>query len=278
MTTRSSTPSTVGPAEASTTPEQVKAYYDAFSRDRMLNYRIRPNPRIERAIQFFCASIRPDDVVLDVGCGIGIATEAMARRGKSAIGIDISEQNIWYAERTIRLPNIKFRRMDIVHEADALQLVLPAAPTVVTMCDVIEHIPADARPALFQRIRQLSADRAKLLLTFPSEFYQHYMAAEARHELQIIDNVITPDVLVAEAGPAGFSMTYFQLVDIWKQVQYAHCRLDSSADLSRRVRERPASSSRRTAWRRLKDMVDRSLIERRRRKRYIDDVFREPSA
>jgi trans-aconitate 2-methyltransferase len=273
MTTRSSTASTVGPAKTSAAPDQVKAYYDAFSRDRMLNYRIRSNPRIERAIQFFCASIRPDDIVLDIGCGIGIAPEAMARKAKGVVGIDISEQNIWYAERTIGLPNVKFHRMDIVHEVDALQSLLTAAPTVVTMCDVIEHIPTEARPALFQSIRQLSAEHAKLLLTFPSEFYQHYMAEEARHELQIIDNVITPDVLVAEAGAAGFSMTYFELVDIWKQVQYAHCKLDSRAELSRRVRERPVSSSRRTAWRRLKDMVDRSLIERRRRKRYIDDVF-----
>jgi cyclopropane fatty-acyl-phospholipid synthase-like methyltransferase len=272
MTIRSGTPSSVGPAEALAGPDQVKAYYDAFSRDRMLNYRIRPNPRIERAIQFFRASIHPDDIVLDIGCGIGIATEAMARRARAVVGVDISEQNIWYAERTIRLPNIKFHRMDIVREVDALKSLLPSAPTAITMCDVIEHIPAEARPSLFQSIRRLSDDRAKLLLTFPSEFYQHYMAREARHELQIIDNVITPDVLVTEAGAAGFCMTYFQLVDIWKQVQYAHCRLDSSAELSRRVRERPPSS-RRTAWHRLKDTVERALIERRRRKRYIDDVF-----
>ena len=48
--------------------EQVKAYYNSFSRDRMLRYRIRSNKRIGKAVQFFCSNIGGDDVVLDIGC------------------------------------------------------------------------------------------------------------------------------------------------------------------------------------------------------------------
>jgi hypothetical protein len=235
-----------------TSPEQVRAYYDAYSRDRMLNYRIQSNLRIERAIQFFRSCIKSDDVVLDIGCGIGIATEAMARSARHVIGIDISEQNIWY---------------------ESLRSLLPSAPTVITLCDVIEHIPAGDRLALFTQIRRMSSDRAAVLLTFPSEFYQQYMAAEARHELQIIDNIITPEQLGAEARPAGFSISYFHLVEVWKQVQYAHCKMESTAELNRRVRQSSAASSTKTKLRRLIDIADRSLFEKRRRKRYIYDVF-----
>jgi 2-polyprenyl-3-methyl-5-hydroxy-6-metoxy-1,4-benzoquinol methylase len=220
-----------------TTADDIRAFYDAFSRDRMQSYRVRPNLRIARAIDFFCSFATAEDVILDVGCGIGVATEAMAKRARKVIGIDISAQNVQYARTTVRLPNVSFYQIDIIHDRELLKASLPTSPTIVTLCDVIEHIPANDRPTFFKNVREVCSKDAALLLTFPSAFYQRFLAEEAAHELQIVDNIITPDQLCAEAAAVGFSMTYFALIDVWKRVQYAHCALECEATLSRRVRE-----------------------------------------
>jgi hypothetical protein len=43
------------------------------------------------------------------------------------------------------------------------------------MLDVIEHIPAEARPDLLVKIRALCNDDAVMVLTYPSLQYQEYL-------------------------------------------------------------------------------------------------------
>lgn len=253
----------------------IRAYYDSFLQDRMLEYRIRPNRRIEKAIQFFCSSIRSDDVVLDIGCGIGIATEAMARQARHVVGVDISDQNIWYAKKTVDLPNVSFHSVDVTEEGSNWQALLPSPPTVVTLCDVIEHIPEDRRRDLFGAIAAGGTESLRILLTFPSEFYQRYLAEQEPGELQIIDHTITAQQLALEAGTAGLSISCFRLVDVWRLGQYAHCRLERDKSLAADVRRKPniRSTIGKNVVRKAGKFA-RKIVEQRRRKRYIDDVFR----
>lgn len=258
----------------SISPDDVKTYYDDFSRQRMLDYRIRRrNLRIEKAIRFFTSNIRADDTVLDIGCGIGVATEAVGKLARAVVGVDISEQNIWYAKQTVQRSNVNFHRFDVINEADGWNAILPRRPTVITLCDVIEHIPETDRPKLLKQLGQAASDDAKILLTFPSEFYQRYMAAESQRELQIIDNVITPAQIAAEASAAGFSITYFSLVDVWKHAQYVHCKLERTSGLALRVREKASAHPLRAKVQRLTDVADRILFAKARRRRYVDKVF-----
>lgn len=255
-------------------PEQVRSYYNAFLSDRMLSYRIKSNLRIEKAIVFFNSHIEPDNVVLDIGCGIGIATEAMGKRAKRVVGIDLSEQNIWYAKQSIQMPNMAFHCLDIVNQSSALADIFPAAPNIITLCDVIEHIPEKARPQLLKQIVQLGASNLKLLLTFPSQFYQNYIVSEVPSELQIIDNVISLDQLAREAADAGLLISHFQFVDVWKQAQYVHCVLEPATELERRSRQDLRVSALEAKWRRIKHVSARLFFERGRRKRYITDIFK----
>jgi len=70
---------------------------------------------------------------------------------------------------------------------------------VVTMVDVIEHIPAEARPDLLVKIRALCSDDAVMILTYPSPQYQEYLREYDPNELQIIDNVVLIEELINEA-------------------------------------------------------------------------------
>jgi 2-polyprenyl-6-hydroxyphenyl methylase / 3-demethylubiquinone-9 3-methyltransferase len=79
---------------------------------------------------------------LDVGCGGGILTEAMAREGASVTGIDLSEKALSVA-RLHQLESgveVDYRLV----AAEALAAETPAAFDVVTCMELLEHVPDPA--------------------------------------------------------------------------------------------------------------------------------------
>jgi 2-polyprenyl-6-hydroxyphenyl methylase/3-demethylubiquinone-9 3-methyltransferase len=77
--------------------------------------------------------------VLDVGCGGGILTEAMAASGAEVTGIDLSEKPLGVA----RLHQLESgARVDYrLIGAEALSEAMPAAFDVVTCMEMLEHVP-----------------------------------------------------------------------------------------------------------------------------------------
>src|SRR5580704_17700755 len=58
------------------------------------------------------AGVRPGDRVLDVGCGTGVITAALAERGCTAVGADASEPYLEGARRDRPHPNITYELGD----------------------------------------------------------------------------------------------------------------------------------------------------------------------
>lgn len=253
--------------------DQVRHYYDQFLRDQMLSYRVNGNLRIEKAIEFFTAHISKDDVIVDVGCGIGIATEAVARKAKagSVLGLDLSEQNIWYANQTISLPNLSFHCLDIVNDADAVISLLPAKPSVIIMCDVLEHIPQDAVADMFRLYARLGAPNVKVLLTFPSAHHLDLLRKESPDKLQIIDNSVTAEILTRAASSAMLSVSYFRVMDISRHGDYIHSMLERTETLQERSRE--LVDRKLNLPSRLHRKFIRPIVRRRRQQQYITNIF-----
>ena len=59
------------------------------------------------------AGIRPGERVLDVGCGTGVLTAALAKAGAQAVGIDASEPYLDGARRRRSHPNIAYELGDV---------------------------------------------------------------------------------------------------------------------------------------------------------------------
>ena len=81
--------------------------------------------------------------VVDVGCGGGILTEAMAERGADALGIDLGDKPLGVA-RLHKLEsgaNVDYRRVS----AEALAVESPAAFDVVACMELLEHVPHPAQ-------------------------------------------------------------------------------------------------------------------------------------
>ncbi len=80
---------------------------------------------------------------LDVGCGGGLLTEALARTGARVVGIDLNEPALEVARMHSQqsgLPGIDYRYTS----ADSLAASQPESFDVVTCLEVIEHVPDPA--------------------------------------------------------------------------------------------------------------------------------------
>jgi hypothetical protein len=134
---------------------------------------------------------------------------------------------------------VSFFRADILADAGQVRERTGGAFNVITLVDVIEHIPEAERPGLFVRLRELSAPNALLILTYPSPQYQRHLRRSKPQELQIIDNVVELPTLLAESGAAGYSLQHYSLEDVWMRNQYVHCVLQTDDALVEPARPEP---------------------------------------
>ena len=80
---------------------------------------------------------------LDIGCGGGILTDALARKGAHAVGIDLSTKALRVAQLhalEAQTPNVQYREIS----AEAMALEAPASFDVVTCMEMLEHVPDPA--------------------------------------------------------------------------------------------------------------------------------------
>lgn len=80
--------------------------------------------------------------VLDVGCGGGILSESMAKRGARVTGIDLAERSLQVAELHALESGVEVTYQCIAVEAMAEES--PATFDIVTCMEMLEHVPDPA--------------------------------------------------------------------------------------------------------------------------------------
>src|SRR5258706_4307820 len=81
--------------------------------------------------------------VVDIGCGGGILSDSMARRGADVLGIDLATKALKVAQLhalEASTPSVEYREI----AAEALAEEVPAAFDVVTCMEMLEHVPEPA--------------------------------------------------------------------------------------------------------------------------------------
>jgi 2-polyprenyl-6-hydroxyphenyl methylase / 3-demethylubiquinone-9 3-methyltransferase len=80
---------------------------------------------------------------LDIGCGGGILSDAMARKGAQVLGIDLATKALKVAQLhalEAQTPNITYREVS----AETLAAEQPCSFDVVTCMEMLEHVPDPA--------------------------------------------------------------------------------------------------------------------------------------
>ncbi len=101
--------------------------------------------------------------VIDVGCGGGILSDAMARAGAQVTGIDLATKALKVAQLhalEVQTPNIAFREIS----AEAMAAEQPGSFDVVTCMEMLEHVPD---PASVVRACATLVKRAELTFGVP---------------------------------------------------------------------------------------------------------------
>ena len=128
----------VDPAELAKFSDLAHRWWDPNSKFRPLH---QINPLRLEWINTL-ASIK-DKQVLDVGCGGGILSDAMARAGATVTGIDLAGKSLKVAQLHAlesQTPNVSYREIS----AEALAAESPAQFDVVTCMEMLEHVPDPA--------------------------------------------------------------------------------------------------------------------------------------
>lgn len=150
--------------------------------------------------------------VLDVGCGGGILSESMARRGADVTGIDLGTENLKAAtihaeqsglEKTLRYQHIPVEQLAKTHTGQF---------DVVTCMEMLEHVPDPS--SIVQACFELLAPGGVCVLSTINRNPKSYLFAivGAEYVLRLLDRgthdyakFITPAELDKMAITAGFT-------------------------------------------------------------------------
>ena len=150
--------------------------------------------------------------VLDVGCGGGILTDSMARRGAEVLGIDLADRALKVAqlhalEASTR--GVKYRAVAV----EALAADQPESYDIVTCMEMLEHVPQPAsvvkacadlvKPGGWVFFSTINRSLKSFLFAIVGAEYLLGLLPRGTHEYQ---KLIRPSELAAHCRAAGLEL------------------------------------------------------------------------
>jgi SAM-dependent methyltransferase len=189
--------------------DEAQRFYEDFSLATGLRDWLVPNPRHEQLKLFIDDLLhgRRDLRIADIGCGGGVLTAHLRRYGE-VTGLDFSHAAVELARKLA--PGVRF----IAGSLEAL----PADERfdVITLFDVLEHIPQAERAQFLSEISTRLADDGILFVSTPFPRYTRYKRENGDDALQIIDEEVELPEVTLEAASAGLQLLRFQAYDVFR--------------------------------------------------------------
>jgi trans-aconitate 2-methyltransferase len=183
---------------ATTSNGDVSGWYDGFTaHQKRLGINIRHRTILRRARR---AGLRDGMRVLEVGCGIGTVTTLLAKANPkgSILAVDISPKSISIAKENLsRHGHVEFL------VSDMSDFAVKDRFDFVVLPDVIEHIPLELHPRLFATLERHMTTEARLLINVPNAQLLEYLHMHQPSVLQVIDQPVHFDRLMATVYTAG---------------------------------------------------------------------------
>ncbi|MFL5739916.1 MAG: class I SAM-dependent methyltransferase [Flavisolibacter sp.] len=155
--------------------------------------------------------------VLELGSGIGAMTVLLSKKLREGRveAVDLSPQSIEFSRQRIKSPNVSFVVADVVNYKPSIQQI-----DFVTLFDILEHVPVDQHPDLFQNIASVANDQTRILINIPNPAYIEYDMINHPQSLQIIDQALLLSTLLKNLDKNGLTLSYFETYSIWVENDY----------------------------------------------------------
>ena len=166
--------------------------------------------------------------VLDVGCGGGILSDSMARRGAEVLGIDLASKALRVAELhalEAQTPRVSYREVSV----EALAAEEPASFDAVTCMEMLEHVPDPAsvvracaalvKPGGWVFISTINRNPKAFLFAIIGAEYVLNLLPRGTHEY---DKFIRPSELLAATRRGGLDLlemtglTYNPVIQVYR--------------------------------------------------------------
>ena len=182
--------------------------------------------------------------LLDVGCGGGLLTEALARLGAQATGLDAGETPLAVARRHAAeqgLDGIKY----VSGTAESFCADAPGTFDVVTCMETLEHVP-DV-PSAVRALAALTAPQGDVFLATINRTAKAFALAivGAEHVLGILpkgthryESLVRPAELARACRAAG--LTVVDIVGVTYNPFTRHCRLGNDVGVNYMLHARGA--------------------------------------
>jgi 2-polyprenyl-3-methyl-5-hydroxy-6-metoxy-1,4-benzoquinol methylase len=124
--------------------------------------------------KFIARLVKPDDKILEIGCGSGVGTIFVGQHCTSIKGIDIVSSEISYAKELNRRDNVSFESTDFLQYPEKNKY------NVVYSLDVIEHMPEAVGRRFVEKTCRHLTDDGMLVIGTPSCYSYEYESESAR--------------------------------------------------------------------------------------------------
>ena len=197
------------------TKDGVSDFYNDFAARQL---KIGANERLislyKRALQL---GLQPDSNVLELGCGVGLFTKLLSKKVKIGTieAVDISDKSIEIAKSHLKQKSVQFFVGDVVRYEPKVKDI-----HLITLLDVIEHIPLTEHELLFQNLSTSFSDETLLLINIPNPQYIEYGHKHHPEKMQVIDQAVELFPLMHHLEKANLEIIYFEKYGIWEKEDY----------------------------------------------------------
>ena len=197
--------------------EQVSEFYDSFTQSqRKTGVNLRHYKIVNQVIRY---GLQKNHTILEIGCGIGTLTGLLHRyvtRGK-VVATDISPRSIELARKNIGKSN----RLEL-HVTDMTNFSTSNRFDFIILPDVMEHIPLNKHADLMRTIVRHMHSESKIVIHIPHPKMIEYLRIHEPSSLQIIDQPVHSDSLLAAAYKNGLILQQHSAYSLFN-AQFDYC-------------------------------------------------------
>lgn len=156
----------------------AEAYYggmgDQFSR------------KTRERIHWICSKVTGESV-LDIGCSQGIAELILAREGKKAVGIDIEESVIAYANEALQSQSDSVKGNVKYFVSSVFDYESDQKFDTVILTEVMEHFTSSS--SLLHKVKSFMAEEGTIVITVPFGINDYFDHKKTYYMLNLLEEV-----------------------------------------------------------------------------------------